>query len=170
MGDARPPWGSLASLWQGMGHAGSQEGCFLGEAPQAPAQHRCREQITQARGRVTGARTSQHRRKHLCVHQQSRGRAGSAPPRAVRPRAPIGVSPLGGLGESAKRVGACVDPRALALPRSSRCRSGLLLISVWKENGCCSCKIIPNPSRLSSARQRRAGARVRLPARLVATG
>lgn len=87
------------------------------------------------------------------------GWMGSVPPEWFAPKGPLGFGlPMG----SAKRVGERVAPhvRVLALNPSWRCRSSLLPISVWKENECCSCKIIPNPSCLSSG----AGAGARAPA------
>lgn len=143
----------------------------LGEAPQAPAQHRCRERCTQAGGRVMGTHTSQRCRwgsTCVCI-QRSQGQSGSMLPELFAPEYPLGCQLLGVSVSLQSRWVRAWSPHVLALHQSSRCRCGLLL-SVWKENGCCSCKIIPNPSRLSSTRQRRAGTRVRLPARLVAAG
>lgn len=79
---------------------------------------------------------------------------------------PIEVPALESLNDPAEQGGACMDPHVLVLHRSLRCRSRLL-ISVWEENGCCSCKIIPDPSRLSSARGWREGP---APRALIAAG
>lgn len=53
----------------------------------------------------------------------------------------IEVSVLRGLGAAGAAHVLVLNP----------CCSGLFPISVWKENECCSCKIIPNPSCLSSS-------------------
>lgn len=68
------------------------------------------------------------------------GWMGLVTPSTLRPGT-VEVLALRGLGEAG-------TTRVLVL---NPCCSGLFPISVWKENECCSCKIIPNPSCLSSS-------------------
>lgn len=190
LGDARGPWGPPASLWQGLGHAGSQEGYSGGgntlssntaslQGAGCPGQRQGDGHPYTAGGEALMCSSAITGVGRISVPPAFCPTGMSAPggsrwirvPKAVCSRAPIRVSSLRALGERAGGCArACVEPCALALHRSSRRLSGLLLISVWEENECCSCTIIPTPSRLSSAQRRGAGARVRLPACLVATG
>lgn len=59
--------------------------------------------------------------------------------------------PAQGIGHPGQRWGfVCPGVTVqLAVHWSMQCLPGLLLVGVWKDKGCCSCKIIHNPSRLS---------------------